>query len=280
MVNIKADLILEGGGVRCAFTLGLIDFFLDNDIYFDNIYGVSAGSIVGSIFLARNRDFKESLEKLVKEKSFKKNTGNKLVDLVAIYQEFFEEFYNFDFKSFKGSDSKLYSVLLNANTGQSEYISSDEIGDLNDLARVIAGSCAVPMFAKEVSFRDQVYYDGGFSDPIPVFKSYNEKDNKKVIIMTRDISYRKVFEPIKYDISKLVPYPKVIYSSNSRYKAYNEAKDFSLYMEKKNDGLCFTPEKKVNMSFESLDYNKMEELYIDGYKQGEANLQRLLMLND
>jgi len=49
MVNIKADLILEGGGVRCAFTLGLIDYFLDNDIYFENIYGVSAGSIVGAV---------------------------------------------------------------------------------------------------------------------------------------------------------------------------------------------------------------------------------------
>lgn len=280
MVNIKADLILEGGGVRCAFTLGLIDYFLDNDIYFENIYGVSAGSIVGAVFLARNRDLKDSLIRIIKNNSKEKQRNNKLIDLVSTYKSFLSNYYSFDFQTFKNSKSKLYSVLLNAQTGQSEYISSNLIEDLDDLSRVIAGSCAVPMFAEEVSFKGSVYYDGGFSDPIPVFKSFNDRKNKKVVVLTRDIDYRKSYEPIKTDISEIVPYPNVIFSSNSRYKSYNEAKEFSLYMEKNNDCICFMPEKEVNMSFEHLDFEKMEELYFDGYKQGQNNFKRLLMLND
>ncbi len=280
MVNIKADLILEGGGVRCAFTLGLIDYFLDNDIYFENIYGVSAGSIVGAVFLARNRDFKDSLISLVKNNYNEKQENNKLVDLVSTYKKFLNDYYNFDFQTFKNSSSKLYSVLLNANTGQSEYISSELIKNVDDLSKVIAGSCAVPMFAEEVNFNDEIYYDGGFSDPIPVFKSFNDSKNKKVVVLTRDMEYRKSYEPIKTDISKIVPYPNVIFSSNSRYKSYNEAKEFSLYMEKNNDCMCFMPEKEVNLSFEHLDFEKMEELYCDGYKQGQNNFKRLLMLND
>ena len=37
-------LILEGGGMRGVYTAGVLDAFLENDIKFEKIYGVSAGS--------------------------------------------------------------------------------------------------------------------------------------------------------------------------------------------------------------------------------------------
>ena len=37
-------LILEGGGTRGAYTAGVLDVFIENNIYFDVTYGISAGA--------------------------------------------------------------------------------------------------------------------------------------------------------------------------------------------------------------------------------------------
>ena len=40
----KVGLLVEGGGMKCAFSAGVLDVFLDEDVHIDNCYGVSAGS--------------------------------------------------------------------------------------------------------------------------------------------------------------------------------------------------------------------------------------------
>ena len=34
----KGGLVLEGGGMRGVYTAGVLDFFIDKDIYFENTY--------------------------------------------------------------------------------------------------------------------------------------------------------------------------------------------------------------------------------------------------
>ena len=40
----RAGLILEGGGMRGVYTAGVLDCFLDEGLFFDRCYGVSAGA--------------------------------------------------------------------------------------------------------------------------------------------------------------------------------------------------------------------------------------------
>ena len=40
----KIGLVLEGGGMKCAYTAGILDAMMDNGITFDYGIGVSAGS--------------------------------------------------------------------------------------------------------------------------------------------------------------------------------------------------------------------------------------------
>ena len=41
---IKAGLVVEGGGMRGVYAAGVLDFFMEKDLYFTNNYGVSAGA--------------------------------------------------------------------------------------------------------------------------------------------------------------------------------------------------------------------------------------------
>ena len=40
----QAGLILEGGGMRGLYTAGVLDAFLDKEVEFSSVYGVSAGA--------------------------------------------------------------------------------------------------------------------------------------------------------------------------------------------------------------------------------------------
>ena len=46
-------LILEGGGMRGAFTSGVLDFWMEKELDFDDIYAVSAGACQACSYLCR-----------------------------------------------------------------------------------------------------------------------------------------------------------------------------------------------------------------------------------
>ena len=51
----KTGFIVEGGGMKCAYSAGILDAFLDKNITFDYAIGVSAGSANVASFLAGQR---------------------------------------------------------------------------------------------------------------------------------------------------------------------------------------------------------------------------------
>ena len=52
-VMSKVGLVLEGGALRGIFTAGVLDFLLEQNIYFQYVVGVSAGSGNAVNFVAR-----------------------------------------------------------------------------------------------------------------------------------------------------------------------------------------------------------------------------------
>ena len=57
----KIGLVLEGGGMKCAYTAGILDAMMDNSVTFDYCIGVSAGSANGVSFAAGQRGQKYPL---------------------------------------------------------------------------------------------------------------------------------------------------------------------------------------------------------------------------
>ena len=55
VTNMKIGLILEGGGVRGIYTARVLDVFLEEEIEFDGVIGVSAGAIHGCSHLSKQK---------------------------------------------------------------------------------------------------------------------------------------------------------------------------------------------------------------------------------
>ena len=55
-MTIKTGLICEGGGTKAAYTCGVLQCFLDNDIDFPYTVGISAGAEVLLPFVSKQRE--------------------------------------------------------------------------------------------------------------------------------------------------------------------------------------------------------------------------------
>ncbi len=54
-IDNQTGLVLEGGGMRAIFTVGVLDYFMDHDIWFPYTIGVSAGASNGISYASRQR---------------------------------------------------------------------------------------------------------------------------------------------------------------------------------------------------------------------------------
>ena len=52
---MKYGLVLEGGGTRGIYTAGVLDAFLENNVAFDGVIGVSAGAIHGASYVSEQK---------------------------------------------------------------------------------------------------------------------------------------------------------------------------------------------------------------------------------
>ena len=41
---VECGLVLEGGGMKGMYTAGVLEYFMEKNLYFQNCYGVSAGA--------------------------------------------------------------------------------------------------------------------------------------------------------------------------------------------------------------------------------------------
>lgn len=55
IIDNQTGLVLEGGGMRATFTVGVLDCFMDHNIWFPYTIGVSAGASNGISYASRQR---------------------------------------------------------------------------------------------------------------------------------------------------------------------------------------------------------------------------------
>ncbi len=53
MKNI--GLVLEGGGMKGLYTAGVLEYFMEKNLFFPHVVGVSAGACMGATYLSRQK---------------------------------------------------------------------------------------------------------------------------------------------------------------------------------------------------------------------------------
>ena len=276
---IKADLVVEGGGMRGVYSSGVHDFFIEKDLFFENNYGVSAGACHLCSYLAKQykRAFRVNVDYLNDKRYCSVHsllkTGN-LFGAEMLYDIIPNELDLFDYDTYNKNESNFYVVITDINTGKPEYV---KIGDLKKDIIYVRASSSLPLLAQNVKINDKEYLDGGISDSIPIKKSIADGNKKNVVILTRDSTYRKGKNSLMPIIKlKYKKYPNFVKSMADRYIVYNEILDFIKELEDNGDVFVIRPKKPVNIGRTEKNREKLEALYNDGYNDAKDCYEELL----
>lgn len=267
-----AGLILEGGGMRGVYTAGVLDFFLNKELWFKSCYAVSAGAGHACSYLARQRGraFSVNVDYLGDKRYMGVSSLLKTGDLFGadmLYRIIPEELYPIDYKAFAENESRLYAVVTNCETGQAEYI---PIKDLKTDLIYVRASASLPMVSRMVEAGGKKYLDGGVSDSIPIRKSITGGNKKNVLVLTRDGSYRKQPGGMTALIrAKYRKYPALVNQIEQRFLHYNETLDFIEQEQSRGRAFVIRPKKPVNIKRTEKDREKLRALYEEGFRDAE-----------
>ena len=276
---IESGLVVEGGGMRGIYTAGVLDFFMEKNIYFDDCYGVSAGACHLSSYLSKQigRSLKVTLDYINDKRYCSINSLIKTGDMFGVemlYNRIPNELVLYDYETFNKFKGNFYSVVTNCKTGKAEYM---KIQDMKEDIVTVRASSSLPLLSRIVEINGEEYLDGGISDSIPVQKSIEDGHRKNVVILTRDKTYRKskasflnIFK-IKYK-----KYPNLIKAIEDRYKMYNDTIDFIEEKRKSGEVFVIQPKEPVNISRVEKDKTKLKALYDEGYNDAKECYEDLI----
>lgn len=275
----KGGLVLEGGGMRGVYTAGVLDFFIDKDIYFENTYGVSAGICHACSYLAKQRDraYRVNVDYLDDKRYasfYSLVTTGDYFGVKMVYEDIPNKLYPFDKKTFEEYEGNLYSVVTNMKTGEAEYI---KLKDMDKDIIYVRASSSLPLLSRIVKVDGKEYLDGGIADSIPIEKARKDGNEKNVVVLTQPNGYRK-------EKNKLLPvmkikykkYPNFINSMANRHINYNNSLDKIKEEEEKGNVFVIRPSESLDITRLEKNKYKLEALYNLGYNDAKKAYNKLL----
>ena len=285
METQKVGLVLEGGGMRGMYTAGVLDVFLQENIWPDAVIGVSAGAIHGCSYLSGQlgRSVRYNL-KYINDKRYMSlrsliTTGD-IFNVNFCYDKIPNELSVFDYDTFKKNAENIpfYVTCSNVDTGKPEYIRCRDFRYDMDYMRA---SASLPIVSRMVKVNEKKLLDGGTTDSIPVkfFESIGYKKN--IVVLTRPEGYVKK-ESSSIHILKLLyrKYPAYLEACEKRPKLYNETVEYIEQQQKDGNIIVIRPSRKVKIARTEKDTEKLKYMYKLGRHDTLQQLQEIKQFID
>lgn len=267
-INSKAGLVLEGGGMRGIFTIGVLDNFMDRGIRFPYVVGVSAGACNALSYLSgqRGRAKFSNIDMLDKYHfiGFRHLvTKGNIMDFDLLFHKLPEEIYPYDYQALARSSGRFEAVTTSCITGKACYF--EEKNDPKRVIDIVKASSTLP-FVCPISYVDgEPMLDGGVADSIPVERAVSQGFDNNLVVLTRNRGYRKPDKPTRVPFFMYRKYPSAKEAIRSRNAMYNRQMELVERMEDEGRVVVLRPQKPIEVGRMERDTNKMLALYQEGY---------------
>ncbi len=247
----KVALVLGGGASRGLAHIGVIKAFEEHNINFYCVVGTSVGSLIGAFYSAGYSAAKmEEFAKTIKEKdirtSFIPLMPSKTDGIENIVTKFLGDI------NIEELSKPFCAVSVDVKSGQEIHFTS------GNLAKAVAGSCAVPGVFMPVNYNEYVLYDGGLSNNIPsnVPKLVFDAD----VVIAVDVNSTRGYgtDSDKF-IDTLMASIRIMMKSNS-LKGYM------------NSDLIIQPDLK---RFKSTKLDEIDEMIVEGYNATIFQMEKI-----
>ncbi len=278
---MKLGLVLEGGGARCAYTAGALEWLMDQKIHFEYGVGNSICGLYLFCFLTENRE-------LLKEVSTKIAMGKGTVGLPALLREGTLVGYNRMFEKVVASKhpldmEKVHALKNLAEVGVYDLKKGDSVWmnqkTLDDHLYYLKGASTIPIFGKEVEIDGHFYLDGGLTAMIPIERALKQKCDRYLIITTKTKDYvRKPSSKLELGMIKHFygDYPKLCEHVLNRSDYYYHERGIVDELVSENKAMHLFPTDNCGVTRFGGTQQQFEELYQRGYQDMEDRKEEIL----
>lgn len=278
MKKEKVGIVLEGGGMRGIYTIGVLDHFLDEDIRADYVIGVSAGACHGVSYVSnqRGRSYRVNTNYLDDKRYVSLSNYFKTKSLFGmdfIFDEIPHKLDLFNYESFLESPCEFVTGVTDVPTGKPKYFGKQEI---NYDSTILRASSSIPVFSPIVEYKGGKYLDGGTSDPIPIRKAIEDGCDKLIVVLTRHRGYVKSPEQFRLAYKRIFrKYPEMIRLLDQRHQIYNETLQYLTKLEQDGKAIVIAPSSPINIGRFEKNKENLDPYYQLGIEDSKKAVSAL-----
>ena len=269
----KGCLVIEGGAFRGLYNQGVMDFFMENNLNFECVIGVSAGAMAGLNYAAGQvgRSARCNLE-------FRHDPDYiGALALVHAHSPFNVDFAiqpndkldKLDESTFYDPARRFVAVATDCRSGKTVYF---EKGKCRDILSAIKASASMPYVSPMVEVDGKLCLDGGCSCHIPYRWAIEQGYENIVVIKTRERGYRKKVKKSGMPQRFYKNYPEFVSKLENMNFDYNKECDEIDQLEKEGRIFVIAPSEHVTVKRVEGNMDKLGDLYWLGYEDAKRQL--------
>ena len=200
-------LVFEGGGMRNSYSAGAVSVMLENELFFDDVYGLSAGSTNAIDYLSRDaRRAEASFTRSLDGLAFRRWIAP-LVDAAGAGAVLHGDglaragcALPFDFDAFQRNPARLTIQAIDRDSGETAFFARDDVPTQEALMERVRASTSYPILMPPTTIDGRALYDGGIGEGggIMVPRAMRDGLPRFFAVCTRPRGYRRSTRPNRF----------------------------------------------------------------------------------
>ncbi|MCI6401603.1 MAG: patatin family protein [Candidatus Fimivicinus sp.] len=274
---MKTGLVLEGGGLRGIYTVGVLDVMMEQGLFPDYAVGVSAGAANAVSYLSgqKGRGYRVNMEYLGDKRYMSLSNlirKRSLFGMDLIFDEIPNSLDVLDYDAIQRSPIEFYTGVTSCEDGRALYFGKEY---LTHDCNLLCASASIPILSQPVEIDGIPCVDGGVADPIPVQKALDDGCDQIIAVLTQPRGYRQSPMRMRPAYHRMLRrYPRLVQTLDRRHTVYNACLAQLEQLEHCLRAFVIAPSRPLPTSWMCKDPARMQETYEIGRKDAVEALHK------
>ena len=255
-------LVFEGGGMRNSYSAGAVSVLLENKLYFDDVYGLSAGATNAIDYVSRDvRRAEASFTRCLDDLAFRRWLARAACSLP------------FDFATFSANPAHLTLQSIDRDSGATTYFTRRDFPTERMLMERVRASASYPIIMSPTVIDGRAQYDGGIGagGGIMLPRAMDDGLRRFFVVCTRPRGFRKNERPRRLYDAFFWRRPRMRAALDSWSQRYNAELDYLAKLEAEGRAYAFYANEQGVANTER-DEATLAANYERGRRQAQAEL--------
>lgn len=272
---MKTAIVLEGGGLRGAYTAGVCAWFIENNLEFDIHIGISSGAMHACSLAMK--DIKLLHDSSVDYAVHPNNVGLRAflnegtpVGYNYMFDEILTKKLNLTAERLREIDSLVEFGIYRLAVQKTEWYNQN---DMDDKIKLLQAACTLPIAGRNVKVNGEWFMDGGVTTMIPVERALEHKVDRMIVVTTKPSNFvRKDNGSVTQFFLDLFyfKYKTLLQDFRKRKDVYNREMELVRKLEKEGMIIHIHPSKDFGAKRFSATLEQVQSMYDLGRSDCEA----------